>query len=88
MGPGPMAAGLPSGIARTGEDHDRISLALAGFSPDEITIIAEQNTLAVEGRKVDRGDHAYLYQGVSAPPFRRVFIIGPCLRSWPYLRGG
>ena len=52
-----------------------VSLALAGFSPEEITITAEQSTLTVEGRKANKGDHDYLYQGISMRPFRRVFSL-------------
>lgn len=62
-------------IERTGEDQYQISLALAGFSPEEITITAEQSTLTVEGRKANKGDHDYLYQGISMRPFRRVFSL-------------
>lgn len=65
----------PYNIERSGEDHYQISLALAGFMPDEITITAEQNMLTVEGRKADKGDHQYLHQGISARPFRRVFNL-------------
>jgi len=65
----------PYNIERTGEDRYQISLALAGFSPDEVSITAEQNVLAVEGRKAEKGDHQYLYQGISARPFRRVFNL-------------
>jgi len=56
----------PYNIARVGEDHYRISLALAGFKPEEITVTAEQNMLTVEGRKAENGDHDYLFQGISA----------------------
>jgi len=65
----------PYNIERTGEDHYRISLALAGFSPDEITITAEQNVLTVEGNKAQKAQTEYLYQGISARPFRRVFSL-------------
>jgi molecular chaperone IbpA len=65
----------PYNIERTGEDHYWISLALAGFSPDEVTITAEQNVLTVEGHKSAKQDHQYLYQGISAPPFRRLFNL-------------
>jgi molecular chaperone IbpA len=65
----------PYNIERTGEDQYRISLALAGFTPDEITITAEQNTVTVEGRKKEEGDRQYLYQGIRAQPFRRVFNL-------------
>jgi molecular chaperone IbpA len=65
----------PYNIERTGEDHYQISLALAGFTPEEVTITAEQNVLTVEGRKGQNGEHQYLYQGISARPFRRVFNL-------------
>ena len=65
----------PYNIERTGEDKYQISLALAGFTPEEIAITAEQNVLTVEGRKAKKGDHQYLYQGISARPFRRTFNL-------------
>ena len=65
----------PYNIERTDEDHYQISLALAGFTPEDIAITAEQNVLTVEGRKAEKGEHQYLYQGISARPFRRVFNL-------------
>jgi molecular chaperone IbpA len=65
----------PYNIARTGEDNYRISLALAGFKPEEITVTAEQNMLTVEGRKAEKDDREYLYHGISERPFRRQFNL-------------
>jgi molecular chaperone IbpA len=65
----------PYNIARTGEDNYRISLALAGFKPEEITVTAEQNMLTVKGHKADKDDREYLYQGISGRPFRRQFNL-------------
>jgi molecular chaperone IbpA len=65
----------PYNIERIGEDHYQISLALAGFSPDDVTITAEQNVLTIEGRRTEQAEHQYLYQGISARPFRRVFSL-------------
>lgn len=65
----------PYNIERTGEDHYQISLALAGFTPDDVAITAEQNVLTIEGRKADKGERQYLYQGISTRPFRRVFNL-------------
>jgi molecular chaperone IbpA len=65
----------PYNIERTGQDHYSILVALAGFTPEEVTITAEQNVLTVEGQKSDKADHQYLYQGISARPFRRVFNL-------------
>ena len=65
----------PYNIERGDEDHYRISLALAGFTPNEVTITAEQNMLTVEGSKTQKPETEYLYQGISARPFRRVFNL-------------
>src|ERR1700758_3388454 len=55
----------PYNIERTGDDRYQIALAVAGFSPEDITITAEQNVLTVEGRKPEKAEHQYLYQGIS-----------------------
>lgn len=65
----------PYNIERTGEDQYQISLALAGFAPEDVAITAAQNVLTVEGGKAEKRDHQYLYQGISARPFRRVFNL-------------
>ncbi|MBP1299529.1 MULTISPECIES: Hsp20 family protein [Bradyrhizobium] len=65
----------PYDIERVGEDHYQITLALAGFPPDTVSITAGQNTLTVEGRKADKSGHQYLYQGISARPFRQIFNL-------------
>ncbi|MBR0793782.1 Hsp20 family protein [Bradyrhizobium jicamae] len=65
----------PYNIERLGEDRYQISLALAGFAPDEIALTAEQNVLTVEGRKSNKDQRDYLYQGISARPFKRQFSL-------------
>jgi len=65
----------PYNIERQSEDRYQISLALAGFSPDEITVTAEQNVLSIEGRKTEAANKDYLYQGISARHFKRTFNL-------------
>lgn len=65
----------PYNIERSGEDQYRISLAVAGFGVNDITVTAEQNTLTIEGRKPDGAAREYLYHGIAARPFRRVFNL-------------
>ena len=65
----------PYNIERTGEDSYEVTLAVAGFTPEEITITAEQNVLTVEGRKADKTERHYLYHGISARAFRRQFSL-------------
>jgi molecular chaperone IbpA len=64
----------PYNIELAGEDHYVVSIALAGFAPEDLTVTAEQNVLTVEGRKTE-GEHRYLYQGIASRPFRRVFNL-------------
>ena len=71
----------PYNIERTGQDTYQISLALAGFEPDEISITAEQSRLIIEGRKAEKADRQYLYRGISARPLRRVFSLADCVQA-------
>ena len=65
----------PCNVERLSEDRYQISLALAGFSPDEIALTAEQNVLTVEGRKAEKAQRELLYQGISSRPFKRQFNL-------------
>lgn len=65
----------PYNIERISDDSYQISLALAGFSPNEISVTAEQNVLAIEGRTAEDVTRDYLYQGISARHFRRTFNL-------------
>jgi molecular chaperone IbpA len=65
----------PYNIEKVGEDRYSISLAIAGFSPEDMTITAEQNTLTVEGHKTPMEEKQMLYQGVSNRSFRRTFSL-------------
>jgi molecular chaperone IbpA len=62
-------------VERTSDDQYRISLALAGFTPEDIAITMEQSKLTVEGRRADKGHGEYLYRGIPMRPFRRVFNL-------------
>ena len=55
----------PYNIERLGEDRYQISLAVAGFSPDEISITAEQNVVTIEGSKTEKTEREFLYRGIS-----------------------
>ena len=64
---------------RTGEETYRISLAVAGFSPDDIIVTAQQNLLTVSGRKTEEKTETstkdVLYRGISARTFERKFSL-------------
>jgi molecular chaperone IbpA len=65
----------PYNIIRAGEDQYAITLAVAGFAPEELTIVAAQNVLTVEGRKAVKDDQQFLYQGISGRHFKRSFSL-------------
>ena len=65
----------PYNVERSGDDSYRISLAVAGFGGDDITVTAEQNALIIDGRKPEVSDREYLYHGIAARQFRRVFNL-------------
>ena len=50
-------------------------MALAGFTPDEITLTAEQNVLSLEGKKPEKEDKVFLHRGISARNFKRQFTL-------------
>jgi len=66
----------PFNIVRTGENAYRISLAVAGFAPDQIAVTVAHDTLIVSGRmgKSD-GRGEYLHRGIAARPFERRFNL-------------
>jgi molecular chaperone IbpA len=68
----------PYNIERTGDNAYRISVAVAGFSEPELTIVAKENTLTIRGdkqTKTDQENGDVLYQGIAARAFERVFQL-------------
>ena len=63
----------PYNILRTGENSYRITLAVAGFKPDQINVTVERNTLTVAGRESQKQDHDYVHRGIAARDFERRF---------------
>ncbi|BAR62561.1 molecular chaperone IbpA [Bradyrhizobium diazoefficiens] len=65
----------PYNIERLGDDRYQISLAVAGFSPDEISVTAEQNVVTIEGNKTDKTERKFMYRGISTRAFKRQFNL-------------
>ncbi|MDN3279415.1 Hsp20 family protein [Frankia sp. RB7] len=65
----------PYNIERLADDRYQISLAVAGFAPEDIEITAEQNVVTVEGSKSDKTERDFLYRGISTRSFRRQFSL-------------
>ena len=65
----------PYNIERLADDRYQISLAVAGFAPDDISITAEQNVVTIEGSKPETGERDFLYRGISTRNFKRQFSL-------------
>ncbi|WP_370235948.1 Hsp20 family protein [Brevundimonas sp.] len=66
----------PYNIETTGENAYRIELAVAGFSPDELTMEVKENLLTVTGKKATTGeDRTYLHRGLAERDFERRFQL-------------
>lgn len=67
----------PYNIERTGEDAYRISMAVAGFSENDIAIEAHRNVLSIKGERKDEknGEGELLYRGIAARSFERRFQL-------------
>jgi molecular chaperone IbpA len=65
----------PYNIERLAEDRYQISLAVAGFAPDDISITAEQNVLTIEGSRAEKAERDFLYRGISTRHFKRQYSL-------------
>jgi molecular chaperone IbpA len=67
----------PYNIEKTGEDAYRLTMAVAGFSPAELDITVQENTLLVTGKaqKEDENGGGYLHRGIARRTFERRFSL-------------
>lgn len=65
----------PYNIAKIGEDDYRITMAVAGFTQDELTVTQEQNMLVVSGEKTGEDKRQYLHRGINGRAFQRRFEL-------------
>jgi molecular chaperone IbpA len=65
----------PYNIEAVGEDAYRITVAVAGFRPDELSIIDHQGMLTVAGRKAGEDNAHYLHRGIAGLAFERHFSL-------------
>src|SRR6185436_19904658 len=65
----------PHNIERLDENRFQISVALAGFTPDEVTLTAAENVLTLEGKKAEREEKTFLHRGIFTRNFKRQFTL-------------
>ena len=65
----------PYNIEQIGEDGLKITLALAGFSEDDLTVMIEDHQLIIRGKQEDDKSRTYLHRGIATRQFQRSFIL-------------
>ena len=64
-------------LARDGHSPERlrITLAVAGFTRDQLDVSTEENQLVIRGRQQDDKGRQYLHRGIAARQFQRTFVL-------------
>lgn len=71
----------PYNIEKTGEDAYRLTMAVAGFSQDELAITVHENTLFVSGKaQSEEHEGRYLHRGIARRAFERRFSLADHIR--------
>jgi molecular chaperone IbpA len=66
----------PYNIEKTGDDTYRLTMAVAGFGPEDIEMVVQDGTLVVSGKVADEGPKAeLLYRGIAGRAFERRFVL-------------
>jgi len=65
----------PYNVEQVGENALRITLAVAGFTMDDLSVQIEDNQLVVRGKQTDDAERVYLHRGIAARQFQRSFVL-------------
>ncbi|MDP3746583.1 MAG: Hsp20 family protein [Phenylobacterium sp.] len=65
----------PYNVEDRGDGALRITLAVAGFTPDQLHVTVEDRQLIVAGKREGAGEEAYLHRGIAARGFIRSFVL-------------
>lgn len=65
----------PYNIEQLSETRLRITLAVAGFTLDDLDVQVEDNQLSVRGKQTDDPTRLYIYRGIAARQFQRSFVL-------------
>ena len=65
----------PYNVEQIGENALRLTLAVAGFKPEELSVHLEDNQLVIRGKQTDETDRVYLHRGIAARQFQRSFVL-------------
>ncbi|HAT36260.1 MAG TPA: heat-shock protein Hsp20 [Rhodospirillaceae bacterium] len=65
----------PYNIEQIGEDGLRITLAVAGFGENDLSIEVEDRQLRIHGKQIDESERMYLHRGIASRQFVRSFVL-------------
>lgn len=65
----------PYNIEQVDENQLRITLAVAGFSADDLSVQIEDNQLIIRGKHAEEPERLYLHRGIAARQFQRSFVL-------------
>ena len=65
----------PYNIEQAGPDRLRITVAVAGFSSDELSVTVEDKQLVIRGKQSDASGREFLHRGIAARQFQRAFVL-------------
>jgi HSP20 family molecular chaperone IbpA len=65
----------PYNIEQTGDERIRITLAVAGFEEDQLTVTIEDNQLIIRGKQAESPDKTFLHKGIATRQFQRAFVL-------------
>lgn len=71
----------PYNIEKLTEDDYRITMAVAGFAPEELNVIVQEGTLYISGKgREEEGERKFLHRGIAKRAFERRFELAETIR--------
>lgn len=65
----------PYNIIKSGENHYKVEMAIAGFTQDDLDITVEDGVMTIVGNKEQDDDAEYLHKGIGSRSFKRTFTL-------------
>ena len=69
----------PYNVEQVSENELRITLAVAGFTMDELAVQVEDNQLVIRGKQAEDNGRVYLHRGIAARQFQRSFVLADAI---------
>ncbi|MHA1127471.1 MAG: Hsp20 family protein [Alphaproteobacteria bacterium] len=69
----------PYNIEQSDDGSYRITLAVAGFGADDLSVTVEESQLVIRGQQIPTKDREVLHQGIALRQFQRVFVLADCI---------